>query len=350
MEDTDRAHTSTAAISVTRMRVFSSAPRRRREEEKEAEAEDDDLDLSFGEPQQNAALVHARHEAALAADARIAEDRRLARTFRRNFVDYCYWRLLVPSDKLDDADAGYVFSRELFGSSTQIFEVKDRTGAVVRQPGGTKNKVWCLTDDGRRLGVDDVPSEFPRRVNVGGTGTSLDRIWMRAIRRAWLAHGNDVPISKPQPSRYFTDSHRQGLMTSALSRMRNAMLAQRDRLTVFAFDVPSILTAYEEDGPAIREFIARLCSFFRLETQEHEEYHTVFPGQAEQPESYTVTGGHPGDADLIVASPGCTFRVWINQIPTQPNKTGPPPTTEQVLEFFSVHLNLMLMDFVGSSS
>jgi hypothetical protein len=81
--------------------------------------------------------------------------------------------------------------------------------------------------------------------------------------------------------------------------------------------------------------------------QEHEEYFPAQPDQAWQPEAYTMSGGTPGDPDLIVDSPGCTFRVWINQLLGQPNHTGDPPTTLQVDEFFSVHLNLMLLDFLA---
>ena len=347
-QDDELAHAT--FVHGTRMLAPSSAPRRRREEEEEEQ------DLSFEGlgREEDPELVRARREAALAVEAHISENRRLARNVRHVFVDYCYWRLLSPSG--DDDGRSYTYAGETFPpeSSSEIFKVKEISNAT-----GTKQRVWCHfgQDDKQRLTVSDVPTEFPRRVNVGGAGTSLDRIWFRAVRRAWLAkqgkghEGDAVRFPDVSSVRFFEDSHRQGMMSSALKGMRQRILespARAEKLTSFAFDSASLMTVFENHGLAVQEFVAKRCDFFRLEMQEHDEYFAAHPGQAEQPESYTLSGGQPGDPDLVVSASGggCTFWVWINQLFEQPNKTGPPPATDQVYEFFSVHLNLMLLDFV----
>jgi hypothetical protein len=316
-------------MSMTRMFAPSSAAPRRRREPSPPKDDEDELSLSFEGGNQEPPVRRVL----------LDDDAPLAKIVRNAFLDFCYWRLLSPSGE-PDYETAYTFDAEVFGSQTEIFRVKETPDAT-----GTKQRVWCHLDDGdgNRLSVSDIPSEFPRRVNVGETGTSLDRIWLRAVRRARGGRGS-VRCPDVKGLRFFHDAHRNGMTMLALRDTRKHLLTGPvNKLTRFAFDARSLVLS-KDQAPEVRKYVANNCNFFWLMLQEHDEYFKVEPGQAEQPEAYTMSGGRPGDADMQVLGP-CGFRVWINQLANHPNP-GDGPSPDAVYEFFSVHLNLMLLDFV----
>lgn len=255
-------------------------------------------------------------------------DRALVRSLVETLRNYVCWKTLVPTR--DDGSFNTLLFIETFGDPHDIFRLTTLEGEPVAQSrkGETRHRVPqrdLLGDETMRVlrGGDDE----------SGNGISLERVWVRA---AWRV--TDAPCRRPNLDnvRFYHDDTRNDAMIRTLKERAAALRAGRLDWKRFAFE----------------------GTFFTLRLQEHDVYAAPHsddddePQQAQPLPEETISGGEPGEQDLYIVSGyddrGIAFFVYINRYPDTAHWSvrGPSPPEDFILEFFSVHLNAMLVSFI----